>query len=113
LPPVVEAPGVSDTVRSTVFSGDNTSRIAREEIFGPVIVIIPFKDEADAIAIANDSPYGLAGSVWCRDAERARQIASKARTGRVSINGALPDRRGTHGGFTALRLWTRMGSHRH
>jgi aldehyde dehydrogenase (NAD+) len=99
-------------VRPTVFSGDNNSRVAREEIFGPVIVIIPFKDEADAIAIANDSPYGLAGGVWCRDAERARQIASKLRTGRVRINGAPLDKRGTHGGFKLSgvgREWGRIG----
>jgi aldehyde dehydrogenase (NAD+) len=99
-------------VRPTVFSGDNNSRVAREEIFGPVIVIIPFKDEADAIAIANDSPYGLGGGVWCRDTERARQIASELRTGRVRINGAPLDKRGTHGGFKLSgvgREWGRFG----
>jgi aldehyde dehydrogenase (NAD+) len=99
-------------VHPTVFSGDNTSRVAREEIFGPVIVIIPFKDEADAIAIANDSPYGLAGGVWCRDPEHARQVASKLRTGRVRINGAPLNKRGTHGGFKLSgigREWGRVG----
>jgi aldehyde dehydrogenase (NAD+) len=99
-------------VRPTVFSGDNTSRIAREEIFGPVVVIIPFEDEADAIAIANDSPYGLAGGVWCRDAERAQLIASKLRVGRVRINGAPLNKRGTHGGFKLSgigREWGRFG----
>jgi len=99
-------------VKPTIFSGDNTSRIAREEIFGPVVVIIPFEDEADAIAIANDSQYGLAGAVWCADAERARAIAAKLRTGRVRINGAPLDKRGTHGGFKLSgvgREWGRFG----
>src|SRR5439155_9907923 len=74
-------------VRPTIFSGDNNNRIAREEIFGPVVVIIPFEDEADAIAIANDSPYGLAGGFWCRVAEHALAIAAKLRTGLLRTNG--------------------------
>jgi aldehyde dehydrogenase (NAD+) len=77
-----------------------------------VVVIIAFDDEADAIAIANDSPYGLAGAVWCADAARARAIAAKLRTGRVRINGAPLDKRGTHGGFKLSgvgREWGRFG----
>jgi len=99
-------------VRPTVFSGDNTLRIAREEIFGPVVVIIPYDDEAQAIAIANDSIYGLAGAVWCADAERARSIATKLRTGRVRINGSPLSKLGTHGGFKLSgygREWGRFG----
>lgn len=99
-------------VKPTIFSGDNTSRVAREEIFGPVVVIIPFDDEADAIRIANDSPYGLAAGIWCADVERARGIASKLRVGRVRINGAPLDKRGTHGGFKLSgvgREWGRFG----
>jgi aldehyde dehydrogenase (NAD+) len=99
-------------VRPTVFSGDNKSRVAREEIFGPVVVIISYEDEADAIAIANDSPYGLAGGVWSHDAERARAVAAKLRTGRVRINGAPLNKRGTHGGFKLSgigREWGRYG----
>lgn len=99
-------------VRPTIFSGDNHSRIAREEIFGPVVVIIPFEDEADAIAIANDSPYGLAASVWCGDTEQARAVAAKLRVGRIRINGAPLNKRGTHGGFKLSgigREWGRFG----
>jgi acyl-CoA reductase-like NAD-dependent aldehyde dehydrogenase len=99
-------------VRPTIFSGDNTSRIAREEIFGPVVVIIPFDDEADAIRIANDTPYGLAASVWCADPKRARDIANQLRAGRVRINGAPLDTYGTHGGFKLSgvgREWGRLG----
>jgi aldehyde dehydrogenase (NAD+) len=99
-------------VRPTVFSGDNTLRIAREEIFGPVVVIIPYDDEPQAIAIANDSIYGLAGAVWCADPERARGIATQLRTGRVRINGAPLAKNGTHGGFKLSgygREWGRFG----
>ena len=99
-------------VKPTVFSGDNHSRIAREEIFGPVVLIIPFKDEAEAISIANDSQYGLAGAVWSASADRARAVATKLRTGRIRINGAPLDKRGTHGGFKLSgvgREWGRFG----
>lgn len=99
-------------VTPTIFSGDNTSRLAREEIFGPVVVIIPFDDEAHAIRIANDSPYGLAAGVWCADPVRARAIASQLRVGRVRINGAPLDKRGVHGGFKLSgvgREWGRVG----
>ena len=99
-------------VRPTIFSGDNKSRIAQEEIFGPVVVIIPFDNEDDAIAIANDSPYGLAAGVWCADSARARTIAGRLRVGRIRINGAPLNKRGTHGGFKLSgvgREWGRYG----
>lgn len=74
-------------VRPTLFAAvDNSMRIAREEIFGPVITVIPYRDEDDALAIANDSDYGLAGSVWSADTERALAIASRVRTGTLGIN---------------------------
>ena len=66
----------------------NDMTIAREEIFGPVLSIIPYDDEDDAVRIANDTPYGLAGYVSSGDPERARRVASRLRTGKVHLNGA-------------------------
>lgn len=68
---------------------NNDMRIAREEIFGPVLVVIPFDDDEDAIRIANDSTYGLGGAVFSADVERAMHIAKSIRTGTVSINGGV------------------------
>jgi NAD-dependent aldehyde dehydrogenases len=96
-------------VRPTVFSGDNRSRLAQEEIFGPVVTIVPFDDEADAVAIANDSDYGLAGAVWSADPERARAVARRIRTGRVRINGAPIEMRAPHGGFKLSGIGREMG----
>jgi len=74
-------------VRPTLFANaDNSMRIAREEIFGPVITVIPYRDDQNAIAIANDSDYGLAGSVWTEDPDRAFKIADRIRTGTFGIN---------------------------
>lgn len=74
-------------VRPTLFAAaDNTMRIAREEIFGPVITVIPYRDEDEAVAIANDSDYGLAGSVWGNDTDRALALATRIHTGTVGIN---------------------------
>jgi aldehyde dehydrogenase (NAD+) len=75
-------------VRPTVFAGvRNDMTIAREEIFGPVLSIIPYEDEDDAVRIANDTIYGLAGGVWSGDTERAKRVARRLRTGQVDING--------------------------
>ena len=61
--------------------------IAQEEIFGPVLSIIPFEDDDDAIRIANDTVYGLAGAVWSQDEERAKRVARRMRAGQIDING--------------------------
>ncbi|HEY3144187.1 MAG TPA: aldehyde dehydrogenase family protein [Acidimicrobiales bacterium] len=99
----VEAPEGLETgyyVRPTVFSGvDNSMTIAQEEIFGPVLSIIPFDDEDDAVRIANDSPYGLAGGVWSGDPERAKAVAKRIRTGQVEINGGSFNVQAPFGGY--------------
>ena len=96
-------------VRPTVFSGDNHLRIAREEIFGPVLVMIPFDGEDDAIAIANDSAYGLAGAIWSGTPERARDVAARLRTGRIRINGTPINMKAPHGGFKKSGIGREMG----
>ncbi|OMC36993.1 aldehyde dehydrogenase [Mycobacterium sp. GA-1841] len=74
-------------VRPTLFAdADNSMRIAREEIFGPVLTVIGYRDEDDAVAIANDSDYGLAGSVWTADTDRGVSIADRVQTGTFGVN---------------------------
>jgi len=70
----------------TLVEAANEDRIAREEVFGPVAAVIPFEDEADAIRIANDTPYGLSGSIWTRDGARALRVARALETGVLSVN---------------------------
>ena len=77
----------------------NNMTIAREEIFGPVLAIIPYEDDDDAVRIANDTPYGLSGFVTSGDLERARRVAKRIRSGNVHINGARPDFAGCFGGY--------------
>jgi acyl-CoA reductase-like NAD-dependent aldehyde dehydrogenase len=73
--------------------------IAREEIFGPVLSIMPYADETQAIEMANDSAYGLSGAVWSADLDRARRVAGRLRTGQVFINGAGFDIDAPFGGY--------------
>ncbi|MBN1319709.1 MAG: aldehyde dehydrogenase family protein [Thermoleophilia bacterium] len=100
-------------VKPTVFAGvNNNMRIAREEIFGPVLVIIPFNDEDEAVGIANDSDYGLSGYVSSTDIERARRVAKRMRTGMVHLNGASTDMTAPFGGYKKSgngREWGRFG----
>ncbi len=77
-------------VQPTIIETDNTTRIAREEIFGPVVACIPFKDEADAIQIANDTPFGLAAAVWSRDIFKCLRVVKNLRAGIVWVNTMQP-----------------------
>lgn len=87
-------------VKPTVFANvNNDMTIAREEIFGPVLSILPFESEEDAIAIANDTDYGLSGYVSSGDIEHARRVARRLRTGNVHLNGAGPDFSAPFGGY--------------
>ena len=87
-------------VKPTVFADvTNDMTIAREEIFGPVLCMIPYEDDSDAVRIANDSPYGLSGFVTLGNLERAHRIAKRIRAGNVHINGARVDFAGCFGGY--------------
>jgi aldehyde dehydrogenase (NAD+) len=100
-------------VQPSVFADvDNDSRIAQEEIFGPVLCVIPYDDDVDAVRLANASHYGLAGSVWTADAERGLEVARSVRTGTFGLNGYAPDPLAPFGGFKESgigREWGRAG----
>jgi acyl-CoA reductase-like NAD-dependent aldehyde dehydrogenase len=98
-------------VRPTVFSNVHPDMIvSREEIFGPVLAIIPYDDEADAIRIANDTPYGLSAGVWGEPA-RAQAVARKIRAGTVDVNGARSDAMAPFGGYKQSGYGREYGHH--
>jgi acyl-CoA reductase-like NAD-dependent aldehyde dehydrogenase len=91
---------------------DNADRAAREEIFGPVACVIPFRDEAEAVAIANDTIYGLSGSIWTRDGAKALRVARALETGVISINSNTSVRVSTpFGGFKQSGIGRELGPH--
>ncbi len=99
-------------VKPTVFADvTNDMRIAREEIFGPVLCILPYDSEDEAIAMANDTPYGLSGYVSSGDLDHARSVAARLRTGMVHINGASLDAQAPFGGFKQSGNGREWGPH--
>jgi acyl-CoA reductase-like NAD-dependent aldehyde dehydrogenase len=96
----------------TLVEASNNDRIAREEVFGPVAAIIPFTDEADAVCIANDTPYGLSGSIWTNNGGRALRVARALETGVLSINSNSSVRVSTpFGGFKQSGFGRELGMH--
>ena len=98
--------------KPTVFANvSNDMTIAREEIFGPVLVMIPYETEEDAIEMANDTIYGLSGYVQAGSTEKAAEVASKIRAGNVHLNGAGPDFTAPFGGFKASGIGREWGEY--
>lgn len=97
-------------VEPTVFADvDNGATIAREEIFGPVLAVVPYDDEDDAVRIANDSEYGLGGTVWTADPERGAEVARRVHTGTIGVNHYLPDPVAPFGGVGASGIGNELG----
>jgi acyl-CoA reductase-like NAD-dependent aldehyde dehydrogenase len=96
----------------TLVEATNEDRVAREEVFGPVAALIPFHDEDDAVRIANDTPYGLSGSIWTRDGARALRVARAVETGVLSVNSNTSVRVATpFGGFKQSGFGRELGMH--
>jgi betaine-aldehyde dehydrogenase len=105
-------PGKGYWYPCTIVEASNEDRIAREEVFGPVAALIPFEDEADAIRIANDTPYGLSGSIWTQNGSRALRVARALETGVLSINSNSSVRVSTpFGGFKQSGFGRELGMH--
>jgi len=97
-------------VEPTVFADvDNSATIAQEEIFGPVLSVIAYDGEDDAIRIANDSDYGLGGSVWTSDPEHGKDVARRVRTGTIGVNKYIPDPAAPFGGVKASGIGRELG----
>ena len=97
-------------VEPTIFANvDNRMTIAQDEVFGPVLCVIPYDREDDAVAIANDSPYGLAGGVWAGTPERAMKVARQLRTGQVDINGGRFNPLAPFGGYKKSGIGREIG----
>jgi betaine-aldehyde dehydrogenase len=96
----------------TLVEATNDDRVAREEVFGPVAAVIPFEDEADAVRIANDTPYGLSGSIWTENGARALRVARALETGVLSVNSNTSVRVSTpFGGFKESGFGRELGMH--
>jgi aldehyde dehydrogenase (NAD+) len=97
-------------VEPTIFADvDNRMTIAQEEIFGPVLAVVPYDSEDDAVRLANDSPYGLAGGVWAGTPERAMAVARRLRTGQVDVNGGRFNPLAPFGGYKKSGLGREIG----
>jgi len=97
-------------VEPTVFAGlDNSAVVSREEIFGPVLTIIEYADDDDAVRIANDSDYGLAGTVWTRDLDRGIAVAGRIQSGSVGVNGYTMDHGAPFGGLKDSGIGRELG----
>ncbi len=110
-----EPPDGLDTgyfVRPTVLADVHPdATVAQEEIFGPVLSVIRYSDEDEALAIANNSPYGLAGAVWSADTDRALAFARRMRTGSVDVNGGAYNHRAPFGGYKRSGIGRELGTY--